>query len=310
MNTQKRLRKRLEIGLRLYYASPWVRAAHRSEETPIIVGGCDRSGTTLLRAALDSHPDIAAGPESWVFVYKIKPDWLAREYGFDPAFVRELHRESGSLAQFIERFMDAYRSREGKPIWCEKSPRNILRLDWIWERFPKARVIHIVRDGRDVACSLRHHPKRKRVGDEYVQTNINRPIRQCIDHWVQYVSAGLKHRGDERYMEVRYEDLIADYESTTKRICAHCRVEWSPAILEREARQQQRTDVEIVNPEVRQPLYRSAVARWKRDLSDAEQALCLKRAGHLLEALGYLSESRPAPSGVSPDRRVTEAMSS
>lgn len=310
MSNFKRLRKRLELGLRLYYLSPWVRAPYTSTEAPIIVGGCDRSGTTLLRATLDSHPDIAAGPESWVFVYKIKPDWLAEEYGVEPAFVRSLMRESKSLAEFIDRFMDDYRQREGRPIWCEKSPRNILRLDWIWERFPKARVIHITRDGRDVACSLRHHPKRKRVGDAYVPTNINRPIRQCIDHWVRYVSAGLKHRGDERYMEVRYEDLITDYETTTKRICAHCRVDWSPEILERESRQQQRKDVEIVNPEVRQPLYQSAVARWKRDLSEAEQALCLERAGHLLDALGYLNESRPAPSDEPQRARLKEAVSS
>ena len=308
MSAIKDIRKRLELGLRLYYRSPWVRAPYTSAEAPIIVGGCDRSGTTLLRATLDSHPDIAAGPESWVFVYKIKPDWLASEFGFEPSFVRSLMKESGSLAEFIDRFMDAYRKRENRPVWCEKSPRNILRLDWIWERFPKARVIHIVRDGRDVSCSLRNHPKRKRVGDAYVPTNINRPISRCIDHWIRYVSAGIQHRGDERYMEVRYEDLIADYEATTKRICAHCNVEWSPAILDRESRQQQRTDVEIVNPEVRQPLYQSAVSRWKRDLSADEQALCLRKAGHLLEAFGYLNDQADEPEA--PPRRVPEAVSS
>lgn len=284
------IRKQLEIGLRFYYASPWVRAPYTSKESPIIVGGCDRSGTTLLRATLDSHPDIAAGPESWVFVYKIKPDWLAREYDFDPLFVRALRRDSSSLAEFIDRFMDAYRTREGKYIWCEKSPRNILRLDWIWGRFPKARVIHIVRDGRDVACSLRHHPKRIRAGDEYVPTNFNRPIRTCIDHWRRYVSAGMTHRGDERYMEVRYEDLVADYEGVTRRLCAHCRVDWSSDILDREAKQRQRSDIEIVNPEVRQPLYRSAVERWKRDLTEREQTICQHRAGRLLASLGYLND--------------------
>ena len=166
MSAIKDIRKRLELGLRLYYRSPWVRAPYTSAEAPIIVGGCDRSGTTLLRATLDSHPDIAAGPESWVFVYKIKPDWLASEFGFEPSFVRSLMKETGSLAEFIDRFMDAYRKRENRPVWCEKSPRNILRLDWIWERFPKARVIHIVRDGRvrwlgreGRELLARHHPR-------------------------------------------------------------------------------------------------------------------------------------------------------
>jgi len=292
------LRRKLEIGLWRYYRSGWVRREHASEAAPIIVGGCDRSGTTLLRAAIDSHPLIAAGPESWVFVYRREPGWLASEYGFEEAFVRELMDTSPSLAAFADDFFEAYRKRCGAAVWCEKSPRNVLRFPWILERFPKARIVHIIRDGRDVACSLRHHPKRIRVGDRYVPSNINRPIRSCIDHWTKYVRAGLAHRGDERYTEVRYEDLVSDYEGTMRRLCEHCRVEWSDEVLRREEIQSKRSDMEIVNPEVRTPLYHSSLGRWRRDLSEEEQALVMKRAGGLLGTLGYLNDHDAADAGV------------
>jgi hypothetical protein len=170
----------------------------------------------------------------------------------------------------------------------------VLRFPWILERFPKARVVHIIRDGRDVACSLRHHPKRIRVGDRYVPSNINRPIRSCIDHWTQYVGAGLALRGDERYLEVRYEDLVADYEGTMRRLCEHCRVDWSDEVLRREEIQSERRDLEIVNPEVRTPLYHSSVGRWRRDLSEAEQRIVVNRAGGLLRTLGYRDEPKAA----------------
>ena len=302
MSLLKKVRRRYEPGLKLYYASRWVRGRHVSEEEPIIIGGCDRSGTTLLRAVFDCHPDIAAGPEAWVFTYRIDPDWLASEFGMDPAWVRELKSNAPSLGVFIERFMGAFAEREQKPIWCEKSPRNVLRLDYIWRTFPKAKFVHIIRDGRDVSCSLRTHPKRIRVGNEYVPNTVRRPIRDCIDHWVKYVTAGLEHRDDPRYTEVRYEDLIADYAGTTRRLCEDLGIEWTPELLERERIQGERADTEIVNPEVRQPLYTKAAGRWRSDLSDEELRTIRERAGGLLDRLGYTDE--PALRDPLPEHRA------
>lgn len=288
LRTVRWIRSRLHLGHRLYYHSAWVNAAYRNEARVIIVGGCDRSGTTLLRAALDSHPQVAAGPESWLFCYKPNLPFLAEEYCMPLSDVEMMHRSASGLAAFIDRFLTTYAQREGKPIWCEKSPRNVLRLEYIWTHFPNARFIHVIRDGRDVACSLRHHPKRQRVGDTYVPTNINRPIRECIAHWIWYVSAGIKHRQDPRYMEVRYEELVRDYAGQTRRICDHCDIEWRPELLERERIQSTRADMEIVNTEVRGPLYESSIGRWQEALSMAEQRIVLRKASHLLRVLEYL----------------------
>jgi len=280
-------RKRLRLRRRLYYRSGWVNNSTVSERPIIIVGGCERSGTTLLRATLDSHPNVAAGPESWVFVYRLNLPFLASEYGFPLTDLQAMRAESSCLTEFIDRFAGSFCEREGKPIWCEKSPQNIFRLPYIWEHFPNARVIHIIRDARDVVCSLRHHPQRIRVNGGYVPNDVTNPLSECIHQWVSAVSEGTKYRGDERYMEVRYEDLVREYESTAKRICAHCQIDWNLSILERERVQAVRQDTEIVNPEVRKPLYQSAIGRWKQDLNERELRNVMNRAEGMLHVLGY-----------------------
>ena len=113
------------------------------------------------------------------------------------------------------------------------------------------------------------------------------PIKDCIDKWARYVESGMKCRGDERYMELHYEDLVQDYENSCRKICDHVGVDWSDDLLRREELQGQRTDVEIVNPEVRGKLYQSSMGRWKKDLSDSEKVDVEKRAGALLRSLGY-----------------------
>jgi hypothetical protein len=88
-------------------------------------------------------------------------------------------------------------------------------------------------------------------------------------------------------LEVKYEDLVADYACEARRIVEHLGVAWSDELLEREEIQKSRSGVEIVNPEVRGPLYSKAIARWRNDLSDADRVIVEKRAGRLLRELGY-----------------------
>jgi hypothetical protein len=283
----KPLRDKYQPGLKLYYSSPWVNKKYVSEKPIVLIGGAERSGTTLLRASIDSHPDIAIGPESWLFVYRPDLQFLAEEYEIPVDNLQALMTQASGLPQFIEIFADQYCQQTGKRVWGEKSPHNVFRLPYIWKHFPNARFVHIIRDGRDVACSLRNHPRHIRIGQKYYPTNKSRPIEECIEKWVQAVSAGIRHRGDPRYLEVRYEDLVADYSDLTRKIIEHFGLEWREELLRRQEIQQAKQASEIVNPEVRGPLYTHAVARWKKDLSEAELSVIERKAGPLLKSMGY-----------------------
>jgi len=146
--------------------SPWYDGDYVSREPPIVVGGCARSGTTLMRVMLDTHPNIYCGPESSLFTpIRIKTRRRIRElsWKFDVS-ARDIERLLGAsrcLSEFIEKFFNHLTSVHGKSRWGEKTPTNVLHLDYIFRHFPRAKFIHMIRDGRDVACSLRHFPKRK-----------------------------------------------------------------------------------------------------------------------------------------------------
>jgi hypothetical protein len=191
---------------------------------PIFVVGCPRSGTGLVRDLLRSHPRLSLPPEShFIPAYR-------RAYG-DPASDREARalgrrilelrrlRAWGvdlepaafdgcrSFADVVARVYDAFARREGKPRWGDKTPHYVAEIPLLLELFPSARVVHVIRDGRDVALSWIRAP----FGPGTVYA--------AAGAWTRYVSAGRRHHGDARYGEVRYEDLLRDPRATMAVLC-------------------------------------------------------------------------------------------
>jgi hypothetical protein len=269
----------------------WRRAGsrHLSGASPVVIGGCQRSGTTLLRVILDSHPHFACGPESSLFPGSFLPEKLAPRFGLTVEEVWGLHREARDHAHFIELFFSRYSSARGRARWAEKTPQNVRHFDYVLRHFPKARLVHIVRDGRDAVCSIRTHPKFRMVDGQQTPTGIRRPIVPCIRSWVQDTAAGLRWRGHTSYLELRYEDLLDAPEQTLRRLCGFIREDFDPAMLEYYKDQGQSRDVThfIVNTAATQPLSKASVERWREDMSPPELETFYRRAGRLLDQLGY-----------------------
>ncbi len=80
---------------------------------------------------------------------------LAEHFGISLWQIRRMRRRSASGAEFIDRFFGEYARRHGVTRWAEKSPANVKCLDFIFEHFPGAHFVHVIRDGRDMACSIR-----------------------------------------------------------------------------------------------------------------------------------------------------------
>lgn len=174
-------------------------------ESPIIIGGCGRSGTTLLLTILGAHPHIYSLPsETNAFL-----DWNTEDGNkkFKP-----------NMGRFY-RYLIGSDIPEGATRWCEKSPRNVRHFGKILSFFEnEVKIIHIVRDGRDVTLS--HHPKEP--NNYWVSP----------ERWVNDVKAGLEFRDHPQVLTIKYENLIQSYRQTITKVCDFINEEFSEELEE------------------------------------------------------------------------------
>jgi protein-tyrosine sulfotransferase len=275
----------------------WREKPYLSAAAPILIGGCGRSGTTLLRVILDSHPSLCCGPESNLFLvgktHRFSLEEIAFKFDLTVARISEMERASTSLAEFIDRFFAAYAAARGKPRWAEKTPKNVTALDFIFAHFPDAKFLHVIRDGRDVACSLRTHPRHKVVNDQLVPLNTRNPWELGVLRWVEDVRAGLAFRADPLYREIRYEDLVARPEPTLRVLFEFIGEPWHDNVLQFHAEHGSSRDVRKFpqNPEAIRPLYSDAVGKWRTEMTSAETEFFKVHGGPLLIELGYEADN-------------------
>jgi len=186
---------------------------------PIFVVGCPRSGTTLLRVILDSHPSISCGPESrflWGLRGIEERNWSTLE-----GFGLSLAEWHANVRTLFEAFHRRYAEHQGKTRWADKSPDYALMLDYIDTLYPQSQIVHIVRDPRDVIDAWRRF---------YGVRAVPRAARA----WVRYVRAAHDFAGAtgaERVMELRYEDLVRDPEDTLRRLFVWLGEPWDEKVL-------------------------------------------------------------------------------
>jgi len=257
-----------------------------SDFNPIIIGGCPRSGTTLVRAMIGKHPEIASPePEYNILMWINQEDVLANVFNFSKREINDLKNKDHIV--FAENILKHYMNKELKKMVAIKHPYHILIIDEIFHYFPNMKFIHILRDGRDASCSLRIHPKRKIVNGEIIPTNIINPFNWCIRKWVISVNKGMKWRNNGNYIEIKYEDLIKEPLETMKKIFNFLDLPMIPKEKLLEFYKFEKDEKHLQNIEVGQPLYNKSIGRWKKDMNNEEKELFKKIAGKLLIELGY-----------------------
>ncbi|GAC1398031.1 MAG: hypothetical protein NVSMB52_11610 [Chloroflexota bacterium] len=249
---------------------------------PIFIGGHNRSGTSVMRVMLNRHPGIACGPEGSLlkrtsirsFHEYLEATWLPdlhTGYGFEAV---DLDR---AMAAFVDDFFTRYRVHNGKRRWAEKTPRNILDVDYLFRLFPRAQFIHLVRDPRDVYCSvlekLRDDPRIDRQSAD-----------RMARRWLDCIESGRKWRGvQDKYIEIRYEQMVMNPVAIMKSVLYFLGEPWDQSVLEptHEARH---TDT----PANRHaPMFSTSVGRWRRDLVPTDLRHIEAIAGETMRETGY-----------------------
>jgi hypothetical protein len=298
--------------------SPLPRLARRARNdrppAPFIVG-VPRSGTTLLRLMLDAHSELAIPPETHFLPKLFK---ACEDEGDARARVLELlttHRRwpdfelpAEAVAERLEgdgpldpgdaarAFYGAYAAKQGKSRWGEKTPQYVKVMGRIAAKLPEARFIHLIRDGRAVALSL--------MEVSWGPSTIS----EAAELWVELIASARRKAGRlPHYIELRYEDLIADPEPVVREACELAELEFELAMLSYHDAASERMsavardfktggeDATEVSAEERARQHSLVSAppdsgradRWRAEMDPADVASFEAIAGDTLDELGY-----------------------
>lgn len=258
---------------------------------PIFIGGCDRSGTTLLGAMLGAHPRHVTVPEM-----PFKVEIIASRSFRLPEVIRDLEAQfrfriwdidmnasvaqSDSPRQLIEEIVSAYANKVGKTesnVFVDHTPSNLKFAGKLLESFPDAQFVHIVRDGRAVAASLLR-----------VDWGPN-DIARAAHYWAEQLAFGFAAElslTTRRVTRVRYEDLVARPDQVIRELCTTLQLPYSKQMQEASG---------FVAPAYTVPIHKlvgsapvgTRINAWRDQLGSREVEIFESIAGELLTYLGY-----------------------
>jgi len=284
-----------------------------TQKSPIFIVGASRSGTTMLRLLLNAHPRIGV-PKEFSYFTSIPEHWLqswhhvpvsANEYR---QFIREhlfrehVLREAGIDADIVlERILssadsrdlsipyrlmlEAYADAEGKPRWGEKTPTNLFYCDVLYQMFPDAKFIHLVRDPRAVVRSANNFP---RLPDDTLVNATN---------WLHFMANGyerlVRHVPSDQWCTIRYEDITSNPETVAREICKFVEEPFDQRMLDfhKDAVSRLPSSADHLGGarKVARPIHEGRQAKWRKDLSDHDIAMIEYVCKDVIPIFGYES---------------------
>lgn len=231
--------------------------AGAASDVPAFVVGMPRSGTTLVEQILAAHPAVFGAGE--LKAMQAIVDRVKRADATPVGYPQLVDSLSAADCETLGRqYLDAVRVKApmARRI-VDKMPSNFLYAGLIRLILPQARIIHIRRDAMDtcLSCYTKLFAGEQRFS--YDQTELGRFYKSyegVMAHWRALLPA-------ENFLEVRYEDVVADLEGQARRMIAFLGLDWDPACLTYYKNERQILTASF--DQVRKPIYRSSVGRWK-----------------------------------------------
>lgn len=265
---------------------------------PLIVIGVPRSGTTLLAHLLNRHPDIYVDDHRIVSVVFLQyPLFVRQQYGLagdvrqfseadwnrhflsrEPQ-LEELCREwigeiDRGLGHVLSKGLESRAKAHGARVWADKSPHAVDAIPALRHVLPQAKLVHIVRDGRAVANSL------CRRQDEHLEYAMHQWKRSLLNGRIDGSIAGA-----DRYLEIRFEELVASPETVLKELTDFVGLPFDDAML--------LPDDTAAHDSARKGRYvlpffdRAKTDAWREQLTPSEVRSIERIGGDVLQALGY-----------------------
>lgn len=283
---------------------------------PIFIIGNPRSGTTLLRLMLTNHRNIIIPPECgfaiWfyekyhslpfsesiidAFVQDVATARKIETWNLNYSKLREYLVKSNttSYPQAVSAVYEFYGHSSGKIFhrWGDKNNYYLHHIETLYEMYPSAQFIHIVRDGRDVACSYKAL-HRSRIASKYapdLPVNVHDIAREWVEN-IQKIRRAFERLPFEQVFEVRYEELVSQTVQELQKICSFLREPYDPAmeLYYIKNQQEHQEPVEFLQwkaKTVEKPTA-SEVGKYKRELTHVEIEEFNRIAAHVLKTYNY-----------------------
>ena len=225
-------------------------------ERPVFIVGMIRSGTSLLEQILAAHPEVFGAGEL--------PDIrnIALEMGLVPQNTGQKARDLETLrpnevSKAAKRYLDTIAAlTDGERLVTDKVPSNFLALGLIQVLFPKAKVIHLMRNPMDACVSCYFNQFASSHDFAYSLHDLGfyyNEYMRLMEHWRKVLSLD--------FLEVQYEELVKDQDGKTRQIVEFCGLNWDDRTLD--FHKTGRTVNTLSYDQVRQPIYTSSIGRWK-----------------------------------------------
>ena len=288
---------------------------------PVVVGGCPRSGTTLVRAMLNSHPELAMPRETrfvieawlrrkefgdfrllanreslarWIFEDKKTHH---RKLGLDSeAAVERLKAAPPTLGSLLGMCFVMYAEKHGKARWGDKRPMYAAQMQVVWDLFPEAQFINVIRDPRACVASMR------RLG--WYRGHVA-PAAELWERSIKTVNAWRGRLAHDHVIDVRYEELVTDPETSAARMAAFLGLASDEAAIEQMLNYHERKERRSAryHANLSRPPDPALVSAWTDSLKPAQVAFVEHVLGPLMERYGY---ECVAP-GVAPPAKLLRA---
>jgi len=275
--------------------------------SPIIfIGGVPRSGTTLMRAMLDAHPEVRCGEETRVVprILQMRSKWMKSE--------KESMRleEAGLTGDVLDSAISAFvlevvaRHGEASPRLCNKDPFTLKSGAYLKRLFPNSKFLFMVRDGRATVHSI--------ITRKVTITGFDlKSYKQSLTKWNAAISAmndQCEELGSDHCLKVYYEQLVLHPRKWLTKILKFLELDWTEDVMHHEKQINKEhgislSKVERSSDQVVKPVNLEALSKWVGMMPD-DVIEDMANIAPMLEKMGYDPDGNPPKYGTPDDEVV------
>lgn len=277
-------------------------------QSPIIfIGGVPRSGTTLMRAMLDAHPEVRCGEETRVVprILQMRSHWVKSPK--ESVRLEEAGLTADVLDSALSSFILEVVARHGEPSsrLCNKDPFTLKSGTYLRRLFPKSKFLFMVRDGRATVHSI--------ITRKVTITGFDlKSYRQCLTKWnaaISAMEAQCNELGNEGCLRVHYEQLVLHPRKMMEKILHFLDLPWTEAVMHHEKMVGKEhgislSKVERSSDQVVKPVNLEALSKWVGHIPD-DVIQDMEDVAPMLSHFGYDPNGNPPKYG-KPDSEVVD----